>query len=119
MKHQTFEDAAQIDLSKPSLEALSFLLRHRELWPKGFEWGYGECVSCAMGLAVSLWSIYRKDSYGDTVRKALHVTEEKKEQFNDIFYFAGSRRGVNLIIPEMVADDIDAYLARSATFGQV
>jgi len=43
------------DLTKPSLHALSYVLRHPEMWPEKFNWGYQNCSSCAMGLAHKLW----------------------------------------------------------------
>jgi len=43
------------DLSHPSGAGLSYLLRHRELWPKGFNWDYGNFKTCAIGLAQEVW----------------------------------------------------------------
>lgn len=47
MKKQT---APAVDLSKPSLEGLIFLLRNKEFWPTGFTWDYREPEQCAIGL---------------------------------------------------------------------
>jgi hypothetical protein len=44
-------------IDKPSLENLSYALRHPETWPKDFVWDYGECNDCAMGLAHRLWDL--------------------------------------------------------------
>ena len=41
----------------PSLKNLSYILRHREWWPDGFEWDYRYCASCAIGLCEKLWGI--------------------------------------------------------------
>lgn len=43
-------------IDKPSLENLSYALRHPETWPEAFIWDYGNCDQCAMGLAHNLWS---------------------------------------------------------------
>jgi hypothetical protein len=39
----------------PSPQNLAYLLRHEELWPKGFEWNYHDHTRCAMGLACLMW----------------------------------------------------------------
>ena len=101
----TKETAFFYDLSKPSLQALSHILRHKELWPKDFNWDYGNCESCAMGLAARLWKL------SDTIRITdCEITMSKDfgitvEQAYNIF--------IDLVVtkpeitPEMVADEID------------
>ena len=79
MKHETF-NKTEIDLSRPSLRALSFLLRSL----KGEECRF----------------------YGDVMRDTFGMPENDVER---IFY--SEEIDVDLITPEMVADDIDAYLA--------
>lgn len=50
--------------SKPSLRGLSYALRHPETWPAGFEFDYGDCKRCAIGLIFKLWGIqYPIDIY--------------------------------------------------------
>jgi hypothetical protein len=44
-----------IDLKEFSFPGLIFLLRHKELWPKGFEWDFMNCEQCAMGLVHKQW----------------------------------------------------------------
>jgi hypothetical protein len=39
----------------PSLESLSYILRHREWWPDGFEWDFQACSGCAIGLCEELF----------------------------------------------------------------
>ena len=39
-KHPTETEALFQDLSKPSLHALSYALRHPDTWPEGFVWDY-------------------------------------------------------------------------------
>jgi hypothetical protein len=43
------------DLTKPSVRALSYVLRHREHWPADFQWNYGCHAHCAIGLAAQVW----------------------------------------------------------------
>ncbi len=43
------------DLSKPSVAGLVYLLRHKEQWPRGFDWNYALCTCCGMGLADEMW----------------------------------------------------------------
>lgn len=112
-----------VDLDNPSLEALSLVLRHREMWPKGFSWSYSSCRRCSMGLASRLWKEFRLSRAIDCatgsargIAKLLGLTEEDSA---NIFINAAETRGWSVsqmckITPEMVADDIDAYLARKA-----
>jgi hypothetical protein len=39
-------------LARKVMETLSYLLRHKELWPTDFAWDYSKCENCAIGLAV-------------------------------------------------------------------
>lgn len=119
MKHVSSptEADALLDLSKPSLGALSFLLRHREMWPKGFVWDYTRCENCAMGLAWRLWNeVYIPDEY--VISELFSIPYKVSEQ---IFCDAEEGRDVFFedITPEHIASDIGAYLARSSSFGQV
>lgn len=41
---------------KPTLANLSYLLRHKELWPKSFKtWDYSGGPTCAIGLCEAYW----------------------------------------------------------------
>lgn len=113
-----------LDLNKPSLQALSYYLRHEELWPAGFIWRYNSCNSCAMGLAAALWTLTMS-------RSELEVSHSYKfmsDNFNitnstvdNIFLGKGnwmpmyedypSFGNFYAVTPEMVADQIDKYLA--------
>jgi hypothetical protein len=95
----------------PTLENLATVLRHRQMWPEGFEWDYRCCESCALGLAWRLGMISL-----DTIHTAA-------EEF-DIPYYVAMRiflllaakcGGMRDITPEHVADAIDAYLATVET----
>lgn len=134
------------DLNRPSLDSLSYILRHPDTWPKNFVWNYAWCSNCAMGLAHKLW----KSSIPTPINlKAAENqnTSTMAQQFgipyssaHKIFYEAGASRteiiekqkltsssffgffktyetvharrviGNKAVTPEMVADDIDAYL---------
>lgn len=112
------------DDAKPSLQALSHALRHPETWPAGFEWDFNNCDTCAMELAHRLW-----DDIPETLRNdgALVMARNFQMPYRDaanIFMGdgdwvpsvgTGSGRMVadlDAVTPAMVADQIDAYLAR-------
>lgn len=98
------------ETNKPSLERLSYILRHKELWPEGFEWDFSSCRQCAMGMARDLWwrgentgvvEIADKFDLPFSVSKMMFLAPAKK------WYGRSSMRAVT---PKMVADRIDAYL---------
>jgi hypothetical protein len=116
---------------KPSLAALSYALRHPEMWPKGFEWDYSFCHSCAMGLTVQLWpdtvsSIPHFDpdsgnffQWKATLQPLVGINQFK---FDDIFMNVNRqlfdpdgnenwKATAPYVEPWDVADAIDAYLA--------
>lgn len=103
-----FTDRTTALLDKPSLEGLSYALRHPEVWPEGFVWDYDNCKQCAMGLCVVLnWTnlpgtIAMRALFGISIENAF-----------EIFYnIAGStERGKATVTPAMVASVIDSYLA--------
>ena len=93
------------DVGKPSLRALSFMLRNEETWPAGFVWNFRNCHRCAMGLAHVVW----KD----------HVHTPSCGDMSDVFslgpgiamaLFTGGFSEGHEISPEIVADRIDNYL---------
>jgi len=46
------------DLSKPSMAALAYVLRHPQMWPEKYAkrgWCFTDCRQCAMGLTAVLW----------------------------------------------------------------
>jgi hypothetical protein len=113
MKHETFkiESEKLLDLGKPSLEALSFMLRHRETWPPGFEWNYTHCRSCAFGLAQKTWRLIANFGLVDEIAAQwFNISENDAFQ---IFYRTSIKRrcAMGAVTPEMVADDIDLHLA--------
>lgn len=104
------------NLSTPSLKNLSHVLRHKELWPGGFRWDYNQCTSCALGLAHELWiQKYNQRPYGTWMAlKNLSIKFDMSEVCASlIFIFAHEANQVpsrSNVTPEMVADQIDAYL---------
>lgn len=115
--------ASHPDLSKPSLAGLSYVLRHPEIWPDGFEWNYGNCRTCAMGIAHRLWTLV-PDLFFVTPDIWIRATAAKfvlaGEDASRIFGWAGGSRDTQpigfsqLVTPTDIADLIDAYLAKQA-----
>lgn len=68
------------DLTKPSLEGLVYLLRHEELWPKGFEYYWGEHRCCAMGLAKRFWNI-NNDGTSRAMATEFNISQEVSSDF--------------------------------------
>jgi hypothetical protein len=98
-----------LDLNKPSLRALSHILRNKKLWPNGFNWYYGSCDRCAMGIAYQLWSDHIKNPVPDDIYKPLNIEIDIARhlftsEYNNMWY--------SDVTPEMVADRIDEYLKR-------
>lgn len=50
------ETEPALDLSKPSIPGLVFLLRHPQIWPEGFKFDFGHYTTCAVGLAHRYWA---------------------------------------------------------------
>jgi hypothetical protein len=111
-----------LDLNKPSLEALSHILRHKELWPERFTWNYSSCSQCAMGLAATLWKFMDPNNMGveDGTYMMADIFEMEIRESADIFlgkgkwmptYDNGIILDFHAVTPEMVADQIDKYLA--------
>ncbi len=108
-----------LDLSTPSLKALSYVLRNRNLWPKKFVWNYNQCYSCAMGLAATLWDLIDPKYLNISSAKGLmpqHLDVSSDAAY-EIFLGGGDwvpiyngERDMESVTPEMVADVIDDYL---------
>lgn len=101
-------------LDTPSLEALSHILRHRELWPKGFVWDFARCSNCAMGMADRLWSVmdHRNDqTYATAMKRSFGLPTDDTMALFTFSYHDTYPIDSNLVTPEMVADQIDKYLA--------
>lgn len=109
------------DLDKPSLHALSYVLRHPDTWPEGFVWNYNVCQHCAMGLAHKLWadkvgrpscsggpSIMAR-SFGMNYEDARAIFIEARGAPRHCFI---GPKNFDAHTPERVADQIDAYLKK-------
>ena len=110
------KEAISVTLS-PSLRNLAYILRHKEMWPKGFEWDYTHFDNCAMGMCSELWNERSVYSLVDT--DSSFDTEsmwdiEKKIFIRPVSFFKHPFTGVKgrmaMVTPEIVADRIDAYL---------
>jgi hypothetical protein len=107
----TTDFSAKLDLQKPTLEGLSFLLRHKELWPEGFQWYYPNPACCAIGLTYKFW---KKEQYGMT--EIFNISPSVSDRIFVEAPFYHRCFGIFPrfdVSPEMVADDIDKYLKKS------
>lgn len=100
----------------PNLPALSYALRHPETWPEGFVWDYGDCRTCAMGLAVKLWGgQVQEESYAYlnwiSVETSMPYIKARKIFFELGENWKPSYEPYTAITPDDVADAIDQYLA--------
>ena len=112
-------------LDKPSLENLSYCLRHPETWPEGFVWNYKDCETCAAGLAHELWKSIPKTDRGNIVSVMANKFSIPYSIAMSLFMNANHNRPTkwffglvqtpilqSSVTPEMIADDIDTYLAQ-------
>jgi hypothetical protein len=96
----------------PNLEVLSYVLRHRELWPDGFKWDYTSCLTCAFGMASKIWrNIHWPPA--DFLGTASSLFSLRRDDAAGIFVTASLEPNVlwSSVTPEHVADAIDTYLA--------
>lgn len=101
-----------IDLTTP--RGLARLLRHPELWPRGFEWNYLNAFTCAMALLYRALDLEMPaESTQDCVRSAGKILDLDFDTAWDIFceiYFDGVTT-----TPEMVAHALDHCATRRMT----
>jgi hypothetical protein len=101
-----------ISLDKPSLQGLSYILRHKELWPEGFVWDFSFPQSCALGLAQKIWPTPQelRPQITFPCMDAETMFCLTSTEANDIFF--ESIRGIFYrdITPTQVADRIDNFL---------
>lgn len=121
-----------LDLGKPSLHGLSYALRHPDTWPEDFYWDYSSCYHCAMGLAHALWHSIPKANAQNGASLMARAFAMPYGAANDIFMGVGdwtpttkettgalwwkktiAVADADAITPEMVADQIDGYLAKA------
>lgn len=104
-------------LAAPSLEALSYALRHPEVWPEKYSeagWHFPSCARCAMGLAHALWPTKISVPDPEDCAPALGITSDQARIF---FIVPGhdvcTNRG-ELVKAGDIADAIDALLLHRA-----
>ncbi len=100
------------DLSQPTLENLSYLLRHKGLWPDGFVWDFSAVGGCAIGLAIAQKWLPRKAFFQDMTRVFGMPRDEVDRICHDLGWNSrvGNYRKVG---PIKVANAIDKYLAKT------
>lgn len=79
-------------------------LRDRSKWPKGFEWDFRSCRTCAMGLAKELY--LATGNYSRSVADALGVNRR-----DALFVFTEEDIEGAIVTPEMVADRLEKLFA--------
>ena len=104
------------DLTKPSLAGLSYLLRHKKLWPEGFDWDYCNYETCAIGLCFRTWNMGKGKQLNELNENDIYKRFNKvfgmpyavvETIFFGLFLLSSRRPG-----PITVANAIDVYLAK-------
>ena len=99
-----------VDLSKPSIAALSYALRHRETWPKDFKWNFFCCTTCAMGLAARLWTQLRPFHENIGANLGVSISAAHRIFVQAAWEWGGPTDSPD-VSPEDIADLLDAHLA--------
>lgn len=102
-------------LAYPSLKNLSTVLRNRHMWPEFFAWDFRSFSCCAVGLAEEFWpdqqslvsEMFRELSFQNFAN--IFTDPTRKPSVTRWWVFKRKRRH-DEVTPEMVADQIDAYL---------
>jgi hypothetical protein len=95
---------------EPTAKNLALVLRRPHIWPKGFEWDYDCCSTCAMGLAHALWPDRVRGSYTTAVAEALGMDLYDAER---IFLYAYSDHPISFFLhcfrvtPGVVAAELE------------
>lgn len=107
-----------------TLADLAWRLRHPETWPPGFKWDYGNCSSCAMGLAVRLldqpfpddienWMANQFPEASDGDPELPLLNEWAESVFLEGLHPEAKLSEIaHTITPAMVADAIDQWLEK-------
>ncbi len=119
-----------LDLTKPSLAGLSYLLRQKEMWPGGFIWDYQCTDTCAMALAEAQWPEDIDLAFGHAMhclREMMRVFDMTEADAANIFCGGNWTPWKMLcgliptgaidrskVTPAMVADQIDKYLVNKS-----
>lgn len=96
---------------RPSLRSLSYVLRHRDMLPKDFEWDYTDCRTCAIGLAGRLWGLTLQPRATDN---GMMIAEVMGTTYTSVACIFFNLSPAATITPDDVADAIDRYLATQA-----
>jgi hypothetical protein len=109
--YQKFDEANMPVGSK--LEHLAFLLRHKELWPKTFEWSYSSCQHCAIGLGFEMMGIEGFPLY-HKARDFFGLPEADSAYIFKTFCLDLPGGGTQVLPtePHNIADRIDEVLAK-------
>jgi hypothetical protein len=97
--------------NKPTIGALSFALRHKELWPADFHWDYSRCETCAMGLARRMWPKHVEEPNLSSMVAAFGIDHDTAARIFTGSYMYYNRMmiaGYEPILPEHVADVLDS-----------
>jgi len=101
-------------LLEPSLRNLSYLLRHPELWPAGFQFNFAHRQTCAMGLAHRVWGQRHMPwPYFAETAELLGISPDLAFR---LFVLAPSRVVSYCdVMPELLADRIDEALSAAGS----
>lgn len=91
-----------MNLSKPTIEGLAYILRHEEEWPEDFHWDFSSHRTCALGLMSEKWG------NGDllTTYDAAPLLGFTEESIHSIFLAENEDR--QAVKPEDVAARLEA-----------
>lgn len=99
---------SEVDLSKPSLRGLIWLLRNPSAWPEDFRWNYETHMTCACGLASIFWGTGEMLCSADVAR--MMRMEVKANQFRRILADADYAFGDKSPSAEWVADKLEELI---------
>lgn len=99
----------KIDLSRPSLEGLVWLLRHPDLWPEGFEWRFMSPFGCAMGLSARQWGRRADLSTIPCISSMISLFPSLTHDSAENLFLNPSKRGMSTT-PDDIAKRINAFI---------
>ncbi len=97
----------------PTLSDLAYILRHKELWPRDFEWHWSNCHTCAMGLFFRFYGIEGEPNAPSAAKVFGISLTEALDLFMSTHWFRP--HGGDSIKPEDVANGIERFLASRGT----
>ncbi len=96
---KTLRELEVPDLSSFSIKGLSYVLRHKELWPEDFDWYFPCGCTCAIGLSHKIWKYFDSPFLVDS---PFGVSSWENLGINPEY-----------VTPEMVADKVDEKLGKN------